>query len=150
VPVQMSIGLNKIKVIGIAALAGSLFNLPISCLLTARLGVAGVIWGTILTTLFSNLLVPGIFVFHVLEIDPRTYLRRTLMAPLVGGAALIVMTWSLQLIMPHPGASVASWPLAVSLILQLSIGMIAYVTGYLLVPNGRGDFRDLVGKFWQK
>ena len=31
VPVQMSIGLNNIKVIGLAALAGSLLNLPISC-----------------------------------------------------------------------------------------------------------------------
>ena len=51
VPVQMSIGLNKIKVIALAALAGSLVNLPISCYLTARLGVAGVIWGTVLTTL---------------------------------------------------------------------------------------------------
>ena len=43
-------------------------NLPISCYLTARLGVAGVIWGTVLTTLFSNLLVPGFYVFRVLEI----------------------------------------------------------------------------------
>ena len=39
--------------------------------------MAGVIWGTVLTTLFSNLLVPGIYVFRVLEIDPRTYLKRT-------------------------------------------------------------------------
>ena len=59
VPVQMAIGLNKIKVIALAALAGSLVNLPISCYLTRRLGVSGVIWGTVLTTLFSNLLVPG-------------------------------------------------------------------------------------------
>ena len=86
VPVQMSIGINKIKVIALAALAGSLVNLPISCYLTARLGVAGVIWGTVLTTLFSNLLVPGIYVFRVLEIEPRTYLRRTLGAPMAGAA----------------------------------------------------------------
>ena len=69
--VQMSIGLNKIKVIALSALAGSVVNLPVSCYLTARLGVSGVIWGTVLTTLFSNLLVPGIYVFRVLEIDPR-------------------------------------------------------------------------------
>ena len=70
VPVQMSIGMNKIKVIALAALVGSLVNLPVSCYLTARIGVAGVIWGTVLTTLFSNLLVPGLYVFRVLEIDP--------------------------------------------------------------------------------
>ena len=69
--VQMSIGLNKVKVIALAALAGSVVNLPISCFLTARLGVPGVIWGTVLTTLFSNLLVPGIYVFRELQIDPR-------------------------------------------------------------------------------
>ena len=61
-------------------------NLPISCYLTSRLGVAGVIWGTVITTLFSNLLVPGIYVFRELQIDLRTFLsRRTLSAPLSGG-----------------------------------------------------------------
>ena len=93
VPVQMAIGLNKIKVIALAALAGSLVNLPISCYLTARLGVSGVIWGTVLTTLFSNLLVPGVYVFRELKIDPRTYLKRTLSAPLAGAAALVAATW---------------------------------------------------------
>ena len=70
VPVQMAIGINKIEVIALAALAGSLINLPISCYLTYHIGVAGVIWGTVLTTFFSNLLVPGLYVFHVLEINP--------------------------------------------------------------------------------
>jgi hypothetical protein len=143
VPVQMSIGLNNVKVIGLSALAGSLFNLPISCFLTARLGVAGVIWGTILTTLFSNFLVPGIYVFRVLEIDPRTYLRRTLIAPLAGGASLIVMTWVLRQLMPNANAGPAPWSRALSLVLHLSVGTIAYLAGYLLVPGGRADFWDL-------
>ena len=81
VPAQMCIGINKIKVIALAALAGSIINLPISCYLTILMGVEGVIWGTVLTTLFSNLLVPGIYIFRVLEIDPRTYLKRTLALP---------------------------------------------------------------------
>ena len=59
VHVQMAIGMGRIKVVALSALAGSLVNLPISYVLTTRLGVAGVIWGTVLTTLFSNLLVPG-------------------------------------------------------------------------------------------
>jgi hypothetical protein len=143
VPVQMSIGLNNVKVIGLSALAGSLFNLPISCFLTARLGVAGVIWGTILTTLFSNFLVPGIYVFRVLEIDPRTYLRRTLIAPLAGGASLIVVTWVLRQLMPNANAGPAPWSRALSLVLHLSVGTIAYLAGYLLVPGGRADFWDL-------
>ena len=36
VPVQMAIGLNKIEVIALAALGGSLINLPVSCYLTYR------------------------------------------------------------------------------------------------------------------
>ncbi len=81
VPVQMAIGLNKIKVIALAALTGSLVNLPVSCYLTWRLGVSGVIWGTVLTTFFSNLLVPGLYVFRELKIDLPTYLKRTVAAP---------------------------------------------------------------------
>jgi O-antigen/teichoic acid export membrane protein len=143
VPVQMSIGLNKVKVIGLSALAGSLFNLPISCFLTARLGVAGVIWGTILTTLFSNFLVPGIYVFRALEIDPRTYLRRTLIAPLTGATALIVMTWVLRHLMPFPVAGAAPWSRALFLAFHLSAGTIAYIIGYLTLPVGRADLREL-------
>jgi len=147
VPVQMSIGLNKIKVIALAALAGSLVNLPISCYLTWWLmSVAGVIWGTVLTTLFSNLLVPGFYVFHVLEIDPRTYLKRTLGAPLAGAAALIVSTWALRILMPvtYPGTGL--WSRSLPLILHLSAGTLAYIGGYLLVSAGRGDLAEMAGK----
>ena len=41
VPVQMAIGLNKIKVIALAALAGSLVNLPFSCYLDRAAGRLG-------------------------------------------------------------------------------------------------------------
>ena len=119
--------------------------------MTVRLGVAGVIWGTILTTLFSNFLVPGIYVFRVLEIDPRTYLRRTLGAPLAGGAALILMTWFLQLVVPQLiRVPAAPLPRAVLLVLHLSVGALAYVAGYLLVPGGRADFRELVARLRQR
>ena len=100
VPVQMAIGMSKIEVIALAALAGSLINLPVSCYLTARIGVAGVIWGTVLTTFFSNLIVPGLYVFRVLEIDPRTYLKRTLGPPLCGALALVLTTWLLRQVWP--------------------------------------------------
>ena len=79
VHVQMAIGIGKLKVVALSGLAGSLVNLPISYVLTRQLGdVSGVIWGTVLTTLFSNLLVPGIYVFRILEIRPAIFLARTL------------------------------------------------------------------------
>ena len=109
--VQVAIGLNKVKVIALAALAGSIVNLPISCYLTWRLGdVSGVIWGTVLTTMFSNLLVPGIHVFRELHIQWREFLVRTLSAPAAGGLALLAATWAVRIAAPvtYPGTSLAS------------------------------------------
>ncbi len=149
VQVQMAIGMNRIKVIALAALAGALVNLPVSYVLTRHLGVAGVIWGTVLTTLFSNLLIPGIYVFRVLEIRPATYLRRTLGAPLAGAALLIAVTGICRLISPPTLPLRGSTDLvrALPLLGHLSIGCIAYVAGYLLVPTGRADLALIVGKF---
>jgi O-antigen/teichoic acid export membrane protein len=146
VQVQMAIGMKRIKVVALAALAGSLVNLPISYFLTLRLGVAGVIWGSVLTTLFSNLLVPGIHVFRVLEIQPGTYLRRTLGAPLAGAALLVAVTWIVRLVFPptQPGSTVLVRSLP--LLGHLSAGCVAYAAGYLLVPTGRGDAAMLVRK----
>jgi O-antigen/teichoic acid export membrane protein len=146
VPVQMAIGLNKIKVIALSALAGSLVNLPVSCYLTWRLGVSGVIWGTVLTTLFSNLLVPGLYVFRELKVDVPTYLERTLAAPLAGAAALIAVTWVLSCLVPVPGPPAASGPRTTLLIAHLAAGTVAYLAGYLLVPTGRGDLAELAAR----
>jgi O-antigen/teichoic acid export membrane protein len=146
VPVQMSIGLNKIKVIALAALVGSLVNLPISCYLTARLGVAGVIWGTVLTTLFSNLLVPGIYVFRELAIDPRTYLERTLSAPMAGAGVLIAVTGMLRSLMPVADLGPPLESRVMRFLLHLSVGTCAYIAGYLLVPVGRRDLIELAAK----
>jgi O-antigen/teichoic acid export membrane protein len=143
---QMSIGLNKVKLIALSALAGSLVNLPISCILTARLGVAGVIWGTVLTTLISNLLVPGIYLYRVLQLDPRTYFARTLSAPLAGAAALVAFTWSLQKLLPVSYPGTTPWSRWLPLVFHLTVGTLAYIGGYLLLPAGRGDFAELRAK----
>lgn len=146
VPVQMSIGLNRIQVIAWAALAGSLLNLPLSCYLTARIGVAGVIWGTIVTTLFSNLLIPGIYVFRVLEIDPRAYFKRTLSAPLAGAAVLIASTWVLGRLAPVDVTVADSWLRLPLLVLHLVVGSAAYICGYLFIAAGRRDLADLLAR----
>jgi O-antigen/teichoic acid export membrane protein len=146
VPVQMSIGINRIEVIALAALAGSLINLPVSCYLTARLGVQGVVWGTVLTTLFSNLIVPGIYVAQVLEIDLRTYVRRTLSAPLTGALALISATWLLGFLVPVTGHGATVLSSVGPLLLHLTVGSVAYASGYLLIPAGRNDLAELAAK----
>src|SRR5262249_33394760 len=134
------------KVIALAALAGSVINLPISCYLTSRIGVAGVIWGTVLTTFFSNLLVPGIYVFRVLEIDPRTFLKRTLSPPLAGAAALILATWLTRQFVPPMWPGDTLWIRAFPLLIHLTVGTLGYAVGYLLIPSGRGDLSELWSK----
>jgi hypothetical protein len=150
VPVQMAIGINKIEVIALAALGGSLVNLPVSCYLTARIGVAGVIWGTVLTTFLSNLLIPGVYVFRVVEIRPRTYLRCTLGPPLSGALALIAATCFLRQIMPvtYPGSTL--WTRALPLLIHLAVGTLAYLIGYVAVPTGRTDLAELRGKLMRR
>ena len=100
-----------------------------------------------MTTFFSNLLVPGIYVLRVLEIDLRTYLRRTLSPPLAGAALLVLTTWLLRQVMPigYPGNTLLTR--SIPLLVHLSIGTMAYAAGYLLIPTGRGDFVELWGKF---
>jgi Na+-driven multidrug efflux pump len=147
VPVQMAIGMNKIRVIAVAALGGALVNLPVSCYLTAQWGdVSGVICGTVLTTLFSNLLIPGLYVFGVLDIQPRTFCTRTLLAPLAGAACAIAVAGLLILV--HPIADFGSPSLARSwqLLAHLTAGTLAYLAGYAAVPVGRGDFVLLANK----
>jgi O-antigen/teichoic acid export membrane protein len=146
VQVQMAIGMNRIEVIALAALAGSLVNVPISYVLTRRLGVAGVIWGSVLTTLFSNLLIPGIHVFRILEIRPGTYLRRTLGAPLAGAALLVAVTWICRLLAPAISDGSTVLVRSLPLLGHLTMGCLAFLAGYLLVPTGRSDLAALVRK----
>jgi len=144
VQVQMAIGMNRISVIALSALAGALVNLPIKYVLTLQFGdVSGVIWGTVLTTLVSNLLVPGIYVSRVLQIQWGTYCSRTLAAPLAGSVALLAMAlacsaWPIEL----RGTTVLQR--AIPLIAQLSAGSLAYIAGYLCVPAGRADLDTLI------
>ena len=106
------------------------------------------IWGTVLTTLFSNLLVPGLYVFRVLKIRPGRFLARTLSAPACGGLALVVTAAAVRAAYPlHPspvgGMSLTRWlPLAG----HLTIGCLAYGVGYLAVPAGRADLVAMVSK----
>ena len=145
--VQMSIGFGKIKAIAIAALVGSLVNLPISYYLTLRLGVEGVIWGTVLTTLFSNLLAPGIYVFKELRIKVRTLLIRSLASPAAGALALVVATWLARAAFPPEPARGGFAVRAAVLVAHLSFGVVVYALGYLAVPAGRGDLAVLRQRF---
>ena len=137
--VQMAIGVNAIKVVALAALGGAIVNLPLSYYLTLKIGVAGVIWGTVLTTLLSNLLIPGWHVFRVLEIHPGTFLRRAMGPPLVGAACLLIATSGLRMAFsPEPGSG-SIGNRAGPLLAHLTIGMVAYLAGYLALPEGRRD-----------
>jgi O-antigen/teichoic acid export membrane protein len=150
VHVQMAIGMNRVKVIGLAALVGALVNVPISVFLTQRIGMPGVIWGTVLTTLISNLLVPGVYVFRVLKVHISTFLKRTLSAPACGAAALIAATLLLGRVLAAEPCGATPFTRSFPLLAHLSVGCLAYMAGYVAVPIGRMDFAVLVRKFQRR
>lgn len=143
--VQIAIGMGKIRVIALSALAGAVVNLPLSWVLTVRFGDAsGVIWGTVLTTLVSNLLVPGVYVFRILHVRPGEFFTRALVPPISGGVVLVALCWLtsglLTWKLPWGSAWLMRWlPFA----LHVMIGVAAYALGYVLVPNGRADLSSL-------
>ena len=146
VPVQVCIGMGRIGPIALSALAGAVINLPISYFLACRIGVAGVIWGTVLTTLLANGLAPGIYAYRVLKIRASTLLRRTLTAPALGGLALVAATWALRLAWPPtPGLGTLSGRSAM-LVSHLAVGSSAYLAGYLAAPAGRADAGALLAR----
>jgi O-antigen/teichoic acid export membrane protein len=146
--VQMAIGMGKVEVVAISNLVGALVNLPLSYYLTRRLGVSGVIWGTVLTTLFSNLLVPGVYVFRVLDIKYSTFFVRTLSAPLGGALALVLSCWAFQKVVSADPAVGSEPGLARTLpfLANLSVGSLAYLIGYFATPAGRGDAQAILRK----
>jgi O-antigen/teichoic acid export membrane protein len=151
VVVQMAIGMGKIEVVAISNLVGAAINLPLSYYLTRRLGVSGVIWGTVLTTLFSNLLVPGVYVFRVLDIKPSTFFARTLSAPLAGALALVVACWAFRAVVPPgPSGSAVGLARALPFLANLSVGTLAYLVGYVAAPAGRGDASAIARKFGRR
>ena len=151
VVVQMVIGMGDVKLVSISVFVGSLVNLPLSYYLTRKLGVSGVIWGTVLTTLVSNLLIPGVYVFKVLEINPRTFLIRTLSGPIVGAVALIVACAGCRLIVPpDPAASAHGLARVLPFLVNLSVGTGAYLLAYALTPSGRPDLAAIAGKLLRR
>jgi O-antigen/teichoic acid export membrane protein len=147
VVVQMVIGMGKVEVVALSNLIGSLVNLPLSFYLTRRYGVSGVIWGTVLTTLFSNLLIPGIYVFRVLEIKYLTFFKRTLSAPCAGALALIVACYGFwSLVPPNPSEDATGLARVLPFLANMTVGSIAYGLGYIATPAGRGDVQTIARK----
>lgn len=147
---QMALGLGKIDVIAVSALLGALVNLPISWLLTRKIGVAGVIWGTVLTTVISNGLVPGIYLFRLLKVDARTFLVRTLSAPAAGAAALLVATWALRQALPADPGPVPGPARLLPFFAHLAVGGCAYLGGYIATTAGRADLGRLAAKLGRR
>ncbi len=143
---QIAIGLGKVRVVALSPLIGSLVNLPLSYFLTLRLGVVGVIWGTVLTTLISNLAVPGIYLFRTLEIRLPIYIQRTLFPPLAGATGLLVATALSPVLIPEISSGATKIARVLLLLAHVVLGVSGYAIGYLATPNGRQD----LAAFWPK
>ncbi len=115
---------------------GSLVNLPISYYLTTRLGVAGVIWGTVLTTLVSNLAVPAVYLFRTLGIRPQTFLATHSARPWPGRPCSCWPRASAATLLPPEPIGASAMSRCVPLLLNLFVGTVAYIAGYCATPVG--------------
>lgn len=139
VPVQVATGLGHVRVIALAAIGGSIINLPLSYYLTTRIGVAGVIWGTVLTTLFSNLLIPMVYVFRKLNVRLAEFFRRSLF-PIVAGACLSTTVTILLRVILNPEPPGATWSMRLALLIfHLVAGTLSYTLGYLSCEASRQE-----------
>ncbi len=152
VHVQVSIGMGRIAPIAWAAIGSSLVNLPVSIALTYVLGMPGVIWGTVITSLTGNFLIPGAYLFRTLEMTWSSFLNRTLSAPLCGLIGLTLASGLTRFVLsPDPSPAfdaplLAAWPL----LTHLSFGVIAYTAGYLIAPAGRADLQILLRRMGRR
>ena len=140
VQVQAAIGMGKVEPIALAVLVGAMVNVPVSYVLTVRLGVAGVIWGTVLTSLTTNLLATGLYVGRALRLRVPMVLARTFCAPMAGATALILVTWMARIV-SSPGLQGKATLGRLSV--HLSLGCLAYLAGYLTTQAGRADLAAL-------
>jgi O-antigen/teichoic acid export membrane protein len=147
---QMAIGMGRVRLVAISSLVGALVNLPMSWFLTRAYGVSGVIWGTVLTTLFSNLLVPGVYLFRVLEIRPSTFLARTLSPPMAGAMALVAACWAFGSVVSPDPRGVPGLARALPFLANLAVGCLAYLAGYAATPTGRGDLGAVARKLLRR
>ena len=109
------------------------------------------IWGTVLTTLISNLLIPGVYLFRILEIRPAEFLARTLSAPLCGGLALVAACTAFQGLVPPGPAEVGSMAgRSLPFLANLAVGSLAYVAGYIIPVAGRGDLTAIARKLGRR
>lgn len=141
---QMAIGLGRVEVVALSPFFGSLVNLPLSYYLTTKLGVPGVIWGTVLTTLIANFVIPGIYLFRLLDVRPAGFLTRTLGAPSAGVAGLLMTAWACSRVTAIVALRTSAYPRGVGLIVLLAACSLGYLAGYLAVPAGRRDCRAVV------
>ena len=105
------------------------------------------IWGTVLTTLVSNLLIPGIYVVPRPGDPPADLPDAGPWAPPGRGRAAGRRHLGLPPGRPHRAAAGATLLVrSLPLLAHLTVGCLAYLAGYLLVPAGRGDLAALARK----
>jgi hypothetical protein len=97
----------------------------------------------VLTTLLSNLLVPGLYLVRVLDLRPGALLARTLGAPLAGALALVAATWALRAVVPPDPRGATALTRSLPLLAHLTVGCLAFLAGYGAAPAGRGDVMAL-------
>lgn len=110
-------------------------NLLVSVILTPRIGVAGVIWGTVVGTAVS--VVPYVLLYtRRLHLSVGGLLRASVLPPVVAAAVLATVLWAgTRLVVPRSFAILA---------IEASVGAAIYALSFFAFATSRGELRSLI------
>lgn len=139
-PIQMAVGMGHVRTIALTALFGAACNLVVSLALTlAWQDVSGVIWGTVVTAILSNLVIPAWYLRERIGLSLRRFAKKSLLPPLAGSAAAVLASLLMQaLIDPAPDGASRAWR-GLLLLAHLAAAAAAFAAGYASTSVGRQD-----------
>ena len=88
VSVAILTSMAKHRLLAYLALGEGLANLGLSVILIRKLGLVGVAWGTVIPSIICTALIIPLYTLHTLKLDPRDYLFKAFLRPLVCAAPM--------------------------------------------------------------
>ncbi len=115
----LMLGISKHKPLVAALLAEGACNLALSIVLLRSMGILGVAWGTVIPTLFVNLLFWPLYVHRTLGIRPLNYLISGWVRPGLAAVPFAILSSAIDRLWPAPNLMVFFLQVGMSLPLAL-------------------------------
>lgn len=94
------LGISRHKPLVPALVAEGLCNLALSIWLVRKMGIIGVAWGTLIPSLFTNLVFIPWYVRRVLEVSPWRYAQSAWLKPCLAAVPFAIITYAVEQLWP--------------------------------------------------